>query len=191
MSASCEMFKLILRIGHCCGQVKAKEPTIDDYSTLVQVQAWGHQAKSHYQSHYWPRSMAPYIWCHYWGHTACPPPVDPSTCMHAMGLKRLAPWRFVVTGELYRGLLYFHGVTISQIAAIYVRLSNGRYSHYEDKVVSWLSYYRNSYIIIWEWRHRLWNCPFTFFWCVEAYIIQIKCVQQNLCLVSYEYCIVV
>ena len=33
---------------------------IDDKSTLVQVMAWCRQAKSHYLSQCWPRSMSPY-----------------------------------------------------------------------------------------------------------------------------------
>ena len=32
----------------------------DDKSTLVQVMAWCRQAKSHYLSQWWPRSMSPY-----------------------------------------------------------------------------------------------------------------------------------
>ena len=32
----------------------------DDKSTLVQVMAWCRQATSHYLSHCWPRSLAPY-----------------------------------------------------------------------------------------------------------------------------------
>ena len=33
---------------------------IDDYSTLVQVMAWCHQATSHYLSPCWPRTRSPY-----------------------------------------------------------------------------------------------------------------------------------
>ena len=32
----------------------------DDQSTLVQIMAWCHQAKSHYLSQCWPRSLLPY-----------------------------------------------------------------------------------------------------------------------------------
>ena len=36
------------------------EDLVDGKSTLVQVMAWCHQAWSHYQNQYWPRSLRPY-----------------------------------------------------------------------------------------------------------------------------------
>ena len=59
------IFKLIIQNSRLdpCSEIALRwmpQDITDDKSILVQIMAWCHEARSHYLSQYWPRSMLPY-----------------------------------------------------------------------------------------------------------------------------------